>query len=178
MSDDGCATPEINLMSQADYASRPVLVFTKLAVMLRNFPAVEFVIAKFTALLLHDISSVEALIRKFLENTRGITKTSADQPVIIWKSTGDIGIAAAKPNDDPSERERLIRRRWAETGVRLWNPNLHGAGLAVLGIQGRVELLAPNPGEMLPRDDRMEFKLIEGRICCEAVVVDPPKRLR
>jgi hypothetical protein len=169
-------TPEINLMSQADYASRPVLVFTKLAVILRNFPAVQFVITKFTALLLNDRSSVEALIRKFLDDTRGTTKNSVDQPVIIWKSPGDIAIAAPKSNDDRSEREKLIRRRWAETGVRLWNPNLHGAGLAALGIQGRVELLAPNPGEMLPRYDRLEFELIEGRIFCEGVVVD--QRLR
>jgi hypothetical protein len=169
-------TPEINLMSHADYASRPVPVLTKLAAMLRKFPAVQFVIAKFTALQLNDRSSVEVPIRKFFDDTRGTI--SVDQPVIIWKSPGDIAIAAPKPNDDPSERERLIRRRWAETGVRLWNPNFHGAGLAALGIQGRAELLAPNPGELLPRYDRLEFELIEGRIFCEGVAVDPPKRLR
>jgi hypothetical protein len=32
------------------------------------------------------------------------------------------------------------------------------------------------PGETLPRYDKLEFNLIGGRIVCEGVVVDPPKR--
>lgn len=57
----------------------------------------------------------------------------------------------------------------------MWNPNIHGVGLAALNIQGRVELLPPMSGETLPRYDKLEFKLIEGRILCEGVVVDPLK---
>ena len=30
------------------------------------------------------------------------------------------------------------------------------------------------PGETLPRYDKLEFKLIDGHIVCEGVVVDPP----
>jgi hypothetical protein len=166
------------MMFHAEYASQPGPVFTKLAVMLRNFRALQFVVTKFVALLRNDRTTGEPSISKFLDDTRVATGKRLEQPIAILKSTGDIVIAAINPSDVPSEREELIRRRWAETGVRLWNLNLHGAGLAALGIQGRVELLPPNPGEMLPRYDRLEFELIEGRIVCEGVVVDPPKRRR
>jgi hypothetical protein len=82
------------------------------------------------------------------------------------------------------ERERLIRRRWSETGIRLWNPDFHGAGHAALNIQGQSKLLPPNPGEKMPRYDTLEFKMIrsnvEGqavdRIVCEGVIVEAPKR--
>ncbi len=56
----------------------------------------------------------------------------------------------------------------------MWNPNVHGAGRAALNIQGRAELLPVKPGETLPGYDKLEFKLIDGLIVCEAVVVDPP----
>jgi hypothetical protein len=81
----------------------------------------------------------------------------------------DVVLAATKA-DDLSEREGLIRRRWKETGIRMWN----GAG-SVLCIQGRIELLPPKPGETMPQYDRLEFRLIEGNIVCEGFVVDPPE---
>ena len=56
----------------------------------------------------------------------------------------------------------------------MWNAAMHGSGRLPLSIQGRVELLAPAAGEKLPRYDRLEFRLIEGRIICEGVVVDAP----
>jgi hypothetical protein len=166
------------MMFHAEYASRPISIFAQLARMLCNFRAVQFVVTKFSALLRNDRAIGEPPISKFLDDSRVATGINVDQPIAILKSTGDIVFAAIKPIDVRSEREELIRRRWAETGVRLWNPNLHGAGLAALGIQGRVELLPPNPGEMQRRYDRLEFELIEGRIVCEGVVVDPPKRRR
>jgi hypothetical protein len=171
-------SPVEDLMSHTEYASRPFPVFTQLARMLRNLPVVKLVVTKFVALLRNDSAIGELPIGKFLDDSRVGTGINVDQPIAILKSTGDIVVAAIKPIDVRSEREELIRRRWAETGVRLWNPNLHGAGLAALGIQGRVELLPPNPGEMQRRYDRLEFELIEGRIVCEGVVVDPPKRRR
>ena len=66
----------------------------------------------------------------------------------------------------------------------MWNPDFHGAGYAVLNIQGRSELLPPKPGKTLPRYDTLEFKVarsnVNGQavdfIVCEGVVVDPPKR--
>ncbi len=162
-------------MSHAAYASKPLRVFTKLAVLLRNIRAVHFVFAKFAALLRSEKASTEPLISKFFADAPGVTNNTIDQHVDILKSTGDIVIALPKPNDE-SERKKLIRRRWTETGIKMWNPDVHGAGHAALNIQGRVELLPPKPGETLPGYDRLEFKLIESRIVCEGVVVDPPNR--
>ncbi len=56
----------------------------------------------------------------------------------------------------------------------MWNPRAEGR--ASLNIQGRVELLPAKPGETLPGYDKLEFRLVEGRIVCEGVVVDPPTR--
>jgi hypothetical protein len=81
---------------------------------------------------------------------------------------------AAKLNDP--ERAKLIRRRWTETGIKLWNPDTHGRGLAPLNIQGRVEIIPAKPGQPLPAYDNLEFKIVNGDIVCEGIVVDPPKR--
>ncbi len=67
-----------------------------------------------------------------------------------------------------SARERLIRRRWAETGIKMW------AGLGALNIQGSAELLPLQPGATRREYDRLEFRLIAGDIVCEGVVVDSP----
>ncbi|MDN4984022.1 hypothetical protein QY049_12365 [Bradyrhizobium sp. WYCCWR 13022] len=75
---------------------------------------------------------------------------------------------------EPADRAALIRQRWAETGVRMWNPRLHGTGEATLNIQGRIGLLAPEPGETMPRYDKLEFKLLGGQIVCEGVIVEAP----
>jgi hypothetical protein len=92
-------------------------------------------------------------------------------------------IAEPETEEQPA-REKLIRRRWTETGIKMWNPDVHGAGHAALNIQGSVELLPPEPGQTLPRYDKLEFKLVRScvdgqaveQIVCEGVVVDPPKR--
>jgi hypothetical protein len=56
----------------------------------------------------------------------------------------------------------------------MWNPRLHGTGNATLNIQGRSELLPPEPGETLPRYDKLEFKMLGGQIVCEGVIVEAP----
>ena len=129
-----------------------------------------FVLARVSTLLRSD----ESLISTFLGATPNVT---VDHHVAILKSTGDIVIAVPESNDQ-SEREKLIRRRWTETGIKMWNPNVHGAGHAALNIQGRVELLPVKPGETLSGYDKLEFKLIGGSIVCEGVIVDPPKSRR
>ena len=139
-------------MSQAEHASKPLPVFTRLAVMLSNIPAVRFVFAKFAALRSEKVSA-EPLISKFLGDTAGVTDNTVDQHPDILKSICDTVIAVPKPNDQ-SEREKLIRRRWTETGIKMWDPDVHGAGNAALNIQGRVELLPPKPGETLPGYER------------------------
>ncbi len=75
---------------------------------------------------------------------------------------------------EPADRTALIRQRWAESGIRMWNPRLHGTGEATLNIQGSVGLLPPAPGETMPRYDKLEFKLLGGQIVCEGVIVEAP----
>ncbi|MEH2487290.1 hypothetical protein [Bradyrhizobium sp. AZCC 2230] len=75
---------------------------------------------------------------------------------------------------EPADRAALIRQRWAETGIRMWNPRLHGTGEATLNIQGRIGLLPPEPGETMPRYDKLEFKMLGGQIVCEGVIVEAP----
>jgi hypothetical protein len=107
----------------------------------------------------------------------------ADGDVDVSKPSSYRAIAAPETIDQ-SEREKLIRRRWL--GIKMWNPEVHGAGHAALNIQGRAELLPPKPGETLPGYDKLEFKMVRScvngqevnLIICEGVVVDPPKRAR
>lgn len=75
---------------------------------------------------------------------------------------------------EPADRAALIQQRWAETGIRMWNPRLHGTGEATLSIQGRIGLLPPEPGETMPRYDKLEFKILSGQIVCEGVIVEAP----
>ncbi|MBR0706485.1 hypothetical protein JQ603_08305 [Bradyrhizobium liaoningense] len=79
----------------------------------------------------------------------------------------------AKPAE-PADRAALIRQRWAETGIRMWNPRLHGTGDATLNIQGSIELLPPAPGETMPRYDKLEFRMLGGQIVCEGVIIEAP----
>ena len=158
-------------------------IFTKLAVMLRKTPAMQFIFAKLTALLRSDKGRGESLIGKSLGEAPGVTGNTVDPQVATLKSSGNFAVAGPKSNDQ-SEREELIRRRWRETGIKMWNPDVHGAGQAALNIQGRVGLLPVKPGEMLARYDKLEFKMVRSYvngqavncIVCEGVVVDPPKR--
>lgn len=85
--------------------------------------------------------------------------------------------SAPKPRarpQQPVDRATLVRQRWAETGIRMWNPRLHGTGDATLNIQGRIELLPPAAGETMPRYDKLEFKMLGGQIVCEGVIVEAP----
>jgi hypothetical protein len=88
--------------------------------MLRNLPALRFVLARVSALLRSD----DSLISTFLGAVSSVTVDH----VAILKSSRDLAVAP-KPNDDQSEREKLIRRRWTETGIKMWNPNVHGEGM-------------------------------------------------
>jgi hypothetical protein len=118
--------------------------------MLRNIPAMQFVFAKVSALLGSDKASGETLISKFLGEVPDVTRNTFDQPVAVLKSSGDLAVAGSKSSDQ-SERERLIRRRWTETGIKMWNPDFHGDGHPALNIQGQAELLPVKPGETLAR---------------------------
>jgi hypothetical protein len=170
-------------MSRAAYFSKTPPVFAKLAVKLRNIPAVQFVFARFAALLRGNRGRGEPPIGEFPGEAPNVTRNTVDQDAAGSKPS-DIQAIAEPEINDRSEREKLIRRRWAETGIMMWNPDVHGAGHAALNIQGRVELLPPKPGATLPRYDQLEFKLVQSKvdgqavsqIVCEGVVVDPPTR--
>jgi hypothetical protein len=77
------------------------------------------------------------------------------------------------------EREALIRRRWKETGVKLWKQDVHGEGLAPLTIEGQIDTTPAKRGQPPPEPDILEFKLVRSymtgkpvdRIICEGVVV-------
>jgi hypothetical protein len=168
--------PENHQMSHAENAT-PFPVFKKLAVMLRNIPAVQFVFAKFAALLRSNKASGELIVGELLDEFPSFTRNTVDQHPAVLKPSSDHAIAVPEANDQ-SEREKLIRRRWSETGIKMWNPDVNGAAHAALNIQGRAELLPPKPGETLPGYDKLEFKIVNGEIVCEGVVVDPPKRRR
>jgi hypothetical protein len=167
-------------MSHAGYASKSLVVFLKLAAMLRIVRAVQFMFAKLAALL-RGKGSDEMRASEFIGQAPYIPRSSVDQHAT--QSSSDHAIAVPEMNDQ-SDREKLIRRRWLETGIKMWNPDHHGAGHAALNIQGRSALLPPKPGETLPGYDTLEFKIVQSyvngeavnQIVCEGVVVDPPKR--
>src|SRR3979490_1628482 len=131
----------------------PLAVLTKLAAMLCNVPAVQFVCAKFAALLRNNESG----------EASGVITSMVYQHAAVLQPSSDHAIAVPESNDQ-SERENLIRRRWTETGIKMWNPDVHGAGHAALNIQGRVELLPVKPGETLPGYDKLEFKMVRSYI--------------
>jgi hypothetical protein len=159
----------------------PLAVLTKLVAMLRSVPAVRLVFAKFEALL-RNKEIGEPLASEFLGEASGVTINTVDQHAAVLQPSSDHAIAIPETNDQ-SEREKLIRRRWTETGIKMWNPDIHGAGHAALNIQGRTELLPPKSGETLPGYDTLEFKMVRScvngqtanLIVCEGVVVDPPQ---
>ena len=167
-------------MSHARYASKSLVVFLKLAAMLRIVQAVQFLINKLAALLRGE-GSGEMRASEFIGNAPCISRSPVDQHAT--RSPSDHAMGVPKANDQP-DREKLIRRRWLETGIKMWNPDHHGAGLAALNIQGRAELLPPKPGQTLPGYDTLEFKIVQShvngeavnQIVCEGVVVDPPRR--
>ena len=159
----------------------PLAVLTKLTAMLRSVPAVQFVFAKFETLR-RNKESGEPLASEFLGEASDATRSMVEQHAAVLQPSSDHAIAVPETNDQ-SEREKLIRRRWTETGIKMWNPDVHGAGHAALNIQGRTELLPPKSGETLPGYDTLEFKMVRSYvngqtvylIVFERVVVDPPK---
>ena len=163
-------------MSHAEYASRSIPVFAKLGVFLRNIPAVQFVLTKFATLLRSNKTAGESQVSQFvddvplddvpLDDAPHATEQAADFAGL--EPAGE-GVPAAPESNAPSDRELLIRRRWAETGIKMWN------GRSALNIQGSAKLLPAKPGETLPRYDTLEYRLIAGLIVCEGVVLDPPK---
>ncbi len=122
-------------------------------------------IADETAAVAEEVPEVAAEVPADVDEPADVAETS-DFPVIAPVASAEV---APAPAYNPPTREQLIRRRWAETGIKMW------AGLGALNIQGSAELLPLMPGGARREYDRLEFRLIAGEIVCEGVVVDPPK---
>jgi hypothetical protein len=114
-------------MSHAEYASKSLAVSRELAAMLRIVRAVQFIFDKLAALL-RGKASDEMRASEFLGEASRITRSAVDQHAT--QSSCDHAIAVSETNDQPN-REKLIRRRWLETGIKMWNPDHHGAGHAL-----------------------------------------------
>jgi hypothetical protein len=170
-------------MSQAEYFSKPPPLFVKLADLLRQFPAVQSILARIGALLRGTKGRGEPRVGDFPPEAPAVTESTVVEAVAVAEPARAQVIAEPETNGR-FERERLIRRRWAETGIKMWNPDVHGAGPAALNIQGGARLLPPKPGETLPRYDKLEFRMIRSdvsgqaanQIVCEGIVLDPPRR--
>jgi hypothetical protein len=124
-----------------------------------------------------DVPEVIDEAPEVTEETLGVTDEAPaitdDTPDVIEASEPPVMVPAETPLAPEctlSAREQLIRRRWAETGIKMW------AGLGALNIQGSAELLPLQPGATRREYDRLEFRLIAGDIVCESVVVDPPSQ--
>jgi hypothetical protein len=147
----------------------------KLELLLRNFPALQFVVA-----------TIAGLLRKRQVNAKSggcwaptFSKASESDGRFGNAIGGnDIFGDSARISHCQSEREKLIRRRWMETGIKMWNPDVHGSGSAALNIQGQQGVLPIKQGQALPSYDELKFKLVGNRIVCEAVVVDPPSAIK
>ncbi|WP_027574639.1 hypothetical protein [Bradyrhizobium sp. WSM1743] len=122
----------------------------------------------------NDVPLITAIATAANESSSGVTEIEPTPalacPSPEIRSTPKERARAAEPAD----RAALIRQRWAESGIRMWNPRLHGTGEAALNIQGSVGLLPPAPGETMPRYDKLEFKMLGGQIVCEGVIVEAP----
>ena len=149
-------------MSHAEYTSRSLAVLMKLTAMLRIVRAVQLVFDKLAALL-RSKERDEMLAGEFLGDASCVTRSAVDQHAAVLQPSSDHAIAVPETNDQP-DREKLIRRRWLETGIKMWNPDHHGAGHAALNIQGRAELLPPKPGETVPGYDTLEFKIVQSNV--------------
>lgn len=110
-------------------------------------------------------SAVADEVPAIIDEIPDVSETS-EPPVIAPLVSAEVPLA---PVCSLSAREQLIRRRWAETGIKMW------AGQGALNIQGSAELLPAQPGGTRREYDRLEFRTIAGDIVCEGVVVDPPK---
>jgi len=139
-------------MSHVRKASKSIAVLMNLAAMLRIVRAVQFIFAKLAALLRGN-GSYEMRANELLGDA-SCTRNAVDQHAA--RSSSDHVIAAT---NHQSDREKLIRRRWLETGIKMWNPDHHGAGHAALNIQGRAELLHRSPARRCPDMTRSNSKL-------------------
>jgi hypothetical protein len=161
-------------MSLAEHVSRPFPVFTKLAVMLRNIPAVKFVYARWTAWLRADTDNDASapLERKLLEEAAVVAPDAIEQPVALVELPGEIVIAAPAPRD-LCEREQPLERRLLEetSGVA---PDALEPAVAVEELPGDIVIAAPEPNDLSEREQPLERRWLEEPPGIAPDAVEPP----
>jgi len=154
-------------MSLAEHVSRPFPVFTKLAVMLRNIPAVKFVYARWAAWLRADTDSDASapLDRKLLEqapvieDTPVISVEAIEQPVAMVELPVDIVIAAPAPHD-LCEREQPLERRLLEEASGVV-PDAVERAVAVAELPADIVVAAPGPIDLCESEQPLERRWLE-----------------
>ncbi|MGZ3235691.1 MAG: hypothetical protein ACXU7O_13430, partial [Croceibacterium sp.] len=92
-----------------------------------------------------ETSAVADEVPAIIDEIPEVSETS-EPPVIAPVVSAEVPPA---PVCSLSLREQLIRRRWAETGIKMW------AGQGALNIQGSAELLPAEPGGTRREYDRL-----------------------
>ena len=141
-------------MGHAEYASKSLAVLMKLAAMLRIVRAMQFVLDKLAALL-RGKRSDELLADEFLDEASCLTRSAVVQRAPVLQPSSE-----AAPKTNEPAREQLIHRRWLETGIKMWNPDHHGAGHAALNIQGQASCCHRSPVRRCPNMTRSNSKLL------------------
>jgi hypothetical protein len=163
-------------MSLAEHVSRPFPVFTKLAVMLRNIPAVKFVYARWAAWLRaeSDQEASPPLDRKLLEDTPVIAPDTIGQPIALAmvELPGDIVIAEPEPNDLIESEQPLERRLVEEASGTA--PDVVERAVAVEELPVEIVVAAPEPNDLIESEQPLERRLVEEAPGIAPAAFEPP----
>jgi hypothetical protein len=147
-------------MSLAEHVSRPFPVFAKLAVMLRNIPAVKFVYARWAAWLRAetDLDSSAPLDRKLLEEAPVIAPDPIEQPVAALEWPGGVVIAAPEPHD-LCVGEQPLERRLVEATSGVAPDAVESPAVAELPVD--IIVATPEPIDLRESEQPLERRLVE-----------------
>jgi hypothetical protein len=158
-------------MSLAEHVSRPFPVFAKLAVMLRNIPAVQFVLAKCAALLRTDKAISAPLERPLLEECPVIAPDIVEPSALVELPVGIVAAASA-PNDLCKREQRLERRLLEEaSGIA---PDAAEPAIAVAESSTDIMVAAPETIDLCEPEQPLERRLPEEAPGIAPDVVEPP----
>jgi hypothetical protein len=84
---------------------------------------------------------------------------------------------------DSESLEQFVRRRWNESGIKIWNPDFHGFGRSPLRIPGHSRKSDDQSCDEPILPEVLEFRMVRAwwgnqpidSIVCEGVIVEPPR---
>ena len=158
-------------MSLAEHVSRPFPVFAKLAVMLRNIPAVQFVLAKCAALLRTDKEIGAPLERKLLEEASGVAPDTIEPPAVAERPVSILVEAPAQ--NDLCESEQPLERQLLEEASGA-APDEAEPAAAVAELPVDIVVAAPEPIDLCETEQPLERRLLEEAPGIAPDVVEPP----